>query len=78
MTGVTVGCGGRLTTNWSWTRDRQPEHENHRERRGPCGHEAGKKIKGRKRHIVTDTPGLMVGLVDGADFPRVVVRNGTA
>lgn len=28
---------------------------------GPCGYDAGKKIKGRKRHIVTDTLGLLVG-----------------
>lgn len=35
---------------------------------GICGFDAGKKIKGRKRHIVTDTLGLMVGLVvHGAD-----------
>jgi transposase len=35
---------------------------------GVCGYAAGKKIKGRKRHIVTDTLGLMVGLVvHGAD-----------
>ena len=30
---------------------------------GICGYDAGKKIKGRKRHIVTDTLGLMVGLI---------------
>jgi len=30
---------------------------------GPRGYDAGKKIKGRKRHIVTDTNGFMVGLV---------------
>lgn len=30
---------------------------------GPCGYDAGKKIKGRKRHIVTDTEGNLVGLV---------------
>ena len=30
---------------------------------GIRGYDAGKKIKGRKRHIVTDTLGLMVGLV---------------
>jgi transposase len=30
---------------------------------GICGFDAGKKIKGRKRHIVVDTTGLMVGLV---------------
>jgi len=28
---------------------------------GPRGYDAAKKIKGRKRHIVTDTAGLMVG-----------------
>ena len=28
---------------------------------GPRGYDAGKKIKGRKRHIVTDTSGLLVG-----------------
>src|SRR5215472_15574105 len=28
---------------------------------GPLGYDAAKKIKGRKRHIVTDTTGLMVG-----------------
>ena len=30
---------------------------------GIAGYDAGKKIKGRKRHIVVDTLGLMVGLV---------------
>lgn len=30
---------------------------------GVCGYDAGKKIKGRKRHIMTDTNGFMVGLV---------------
>lgn len=29
---------------------------------GPCGYDAGKKTKGRKRHIVTDTEGHLVGL----------------
>lgn len=30
---------------------------------GVSGYDAGKKIKGRKRHIVTDTLGFMIGLV---------------
>lgn len=30
---------------------------------GPRGFDAGKKIKGRKRHIVTDTDGNLLGLV---------------
>ncbi len=30
---------------------------------GACGYDAGKKIKGRKRHIVTDTNGFLAGLV---------------
>lgn len=36
---------------------------------GIAGYDAGKKIKGRKRHIVTDTLGLLVGLaIHGADI----------
>lgn len=35
---------------------------------GPRGYDAGKKINGRKRHIVTDTQGFLVGvLVHAAD-----------
>ena len=30
---------------------------------GPRGFDAGKKVKGRKRHLLTDTSGLLVGLV---------------
>lgn len=29
---------------------------------GLRGYDAGKKIKGRKRHIITDTIGLLVGM----------------
>ena len=42
----------------------QPQRSHHRqppvkttEKRGPRGYDAGKKMKGRKRHIVVDTPG---------------------
>jgi len=36
---------------------------------GPCGHDAGKKVKGRKRHILTDTEGhLLAAIVHGADI----------
>lgn len=36
---------------------------------GPRGYDAGKKIKGRKRHIVTDTLGLLIGsIVHPADI----------
>src|SRR3546814_8768 len=36
---------------------------------GVAGYDAGKKIKGRKRHIVTDATGLLVGLaIHGADI----------
>ena len=30
---------------------------------GVCGYDAGKKIKGRKRHILTDTIGFLIGFV---------------
>jgi transposase len=36
---------------------------------GPRGYDAGKKIKGRKHHIITDTTGLLVGAeVHAADI----------
>ena len=47
--------------------DRQPERENHGKRW--CSGLAGKKIKGRKRHIVTDTLGLLVGLMARSRYP---------
>ncbi len=59
---------------------RQPERQDHRKRRACWGSlssasrrldrgDAGKKIKGRKRHILTDTGGLLVtALVHTADI----------
>jgi transposase len=47
---------------------------------GPRGYDAAKKIKGRKRHIVTDTTGLLVGAavhpadIQDRDGARVVVE----
>lgn len=36
---------------------------------GTAGHDAGRKIKGRKRHIVTGTTGLLAGpAIHGADI----------
>ena len=32
------------------------------EQGGPCGYDAGKKIKGRKRHLAVDTLGLLLGV----------------
>jgi transposase len=51
---------------------------------GPCGYDAGKKVKGRKRHILTDTTGLLVGAIvhtadvqdrDGAPRLLASIRN---
>lgn len=51
---------------------------------GPRGYDAGKKIKGRKRHIVTDTEGNLVGLIvheaniqdrDGAPCVLAAIRS---
>ncbi len=50
---------------------------------GPRGYDAGKKITGRKRHVLTDTNGLLVGAVvhqadiqdrDGAPLVLAAVR----
>jgi putative transposase len=39
---------------------------------GPCGFDAGKKVKGRKRHIVTDTDGsLLAAQVHAANIQDV-------
>jgi transposase len=52
---------------------------------GPSGYDAGKKIKGRKRHIITDTSGLLVGAIvhtadiqdrDGAPDLLASIRRG--
>ncbi|MEI2736880.1 MAG: transposase [Rhodoblastus sp.] len=42
--------------------DRQPIGEDLRKAAGRAAIDAGKKIKGRKRHIVTDTQGHLVGV----------------
>lgn len=48
--------------------DRQPVGQNH-ESGSASGHDAGKKVKGRKRHIVTDTCGFLIFiLVHAADI----------
>ena len=41
---------------------RQPEREDHR-KRGPRGYDAGKRVSGRKRHIIADTMGLLLAVV---------------
>ena len=41
---------------------RQPVGEDHG-KRGPRGYDAGKKVSGRKRHIVVDTMGLLLAVV---------------
>ena len=38
---------------------RQPECEKHG-KRGPCGFDPGKRVVGRKRHILVDTLGLLI------------------
>jgi putative transposase len=41
---------------------RQPERQSDG-KKGVCGYDAGKKISGRKRHIVVDTLGLVMAVV---------------
>jgi transposase len=51
---------------------------------GPRGYDAAKKVKGRKRHIVTDTCGLLVGAevhpadVQDRDGARLVIEPFTS
>jgi putative transposase len=53
------------------------------ERGGERGYDGGKKLKGRKRHIVTDTMGLLLAVAvtaanldDGTHAPRVLSKLG--
>ncbi|MDE2561049.1 MAG: transposase [Sphingomonadales bacterium] len=64
-------------------RDRHPERETTASGR-PRGFDAGRKIKGRKRHVITNTQGLLVGAVvhaadlqdrDGAPDVLATIRN---
>ena len=52
--------------------DRQPEREERRKGGAsidPPGYDAGKKIKGKKRHILVDTQGLLIhAIVHAADI----------
>ena len=52
--------------------DRQPEREKRRKRGASIdkpGYDAGKKIKGKKRHILVDTQGLLIhAIVHAADI----------
>ena len=57
------GPGERGTGCYSQRGDhRQPIGEDHG-KRGPRGYDAGKKVSGRKRHIVVDTTGLLLAVV---------------
>jgi transposase len=51
---------------------RQPEREERRKGGrsiDPCGYDAGKKIKGKKRHLLVDTQGLLLhAIVHAADI----------
>lgn len=51
------------------------------ERGGPAGYDGNKKVKGRKRHIVVDTLGLLMAVAvttadldDGSHAPRVLAK----
>jgi transposase len=43
---------------------------------GPRGYDAAKKVKGRKRHVVTDTSGLLVGVVVHPADTRIAMGPG--
>ena len=64
--------GGRQSRQPDRLCDRQSEREERRKRGAridPSGYDAGKKIKGKKRHILVDTLGLLLhAIVHPADI----------
>src|SRR5436305_13755417 len=52
---------GRSRRQSECSHSRQSERQDDR-KRGPRGYDAGKKVKGRKRHILVDTLGLVLGV----------------
>lgn len=68
-----MGANSRSTPNPSPTQGRKETHalrRGHRQpvgedggKRGDRGYDAGKKISGRKRHVIVDTLGLILALV---------------
>src|SRR5689334_25234783 len=64
--------GGRAAGEPNRLRDRQPEREERGKggiRIGPSGYDAGKKVTGKKRHILVDTLGLLLhAIVHPADI----------
>ena len=69
-----TACTLRSTSrSANWREGRQPDRRHRgqperqeRRKRGrhidPIGYDAGKKVKGKKRHVIVDTLGLMLGL----------------
>src|SRR5690242_21347016 len=58
--------GGREGSEPDRLRDRQPERKEHGKggiRIDPSGYDAGKKVAGKKRHILVDTVGLLLHAV---------------
>ena len=64
--------GGRAAGEPNRLRDRQPEREERGKggiRIDPSGYDAGKKVAGKKRHILVDTLGLLLhAIVHPADI----------
>jgi hypothetical protein len=62
-----LGVIGRLARGESDRRDHRQPQRQERGKRGPAidptGYDAGKKIRGKKRHILVDTQGLLMHTV---------------
>lgn len=62
-------CGSKTDANPPRRRRSSTVNRSRPREKGARGYDAGKKIKGRKRHLIVDTLGLLLVVVHAADIP---------
>ncbi len=58
-----TGCGRLLAVTPNRPLRSLSPNPQRPQKKGPCGYDAGKKVKGRKRHLLVDTQGLLLEVI---------------